>query len=129
MVDFFRPMLTVGIENDHQIKLPLEPVTQSGFNRFAFALILFVNDHLRTGFARALGGFIGRSIIDHENIIELLSRPADDFTDVFLLVVGGNDRSNAWLIQRRFCLSVLSCRTKRNISEHFSCLNFEKVRD
>src|SRR5262245_22543890 len=39
-IDLFRSMLTIGIENDYEINLPIQPVAQTGFDRLAFAPIL-----------------------------------------------------------------------------------------
>ena len=39
-VDFFRPMLAIGIEEDDEFDPALQPVTQAGLDRFAFAAIL-----------------------------------------------------------------------------------------
>ncbi len=38
--DFFRQMLAVGIENDDVLEAAIEPVAQTGLDRFAFAAIL-----------------------------------------------------------------------------------------
>jgi hypothetical protein len=93
-IDLFGPMLAVGIENDHQVELPIHPMTETGFDRLAFTLVLFMNNHLRAGFARTFGSLIGGSVIDHQNVGEILSRPAHDLADVFLFVVCGNDRGH-----------------------------------
>ena len=44
----------------------VQPMTQTGLDRFAFAAILRMDDDFRAGFARAGGGRIGRAVIDHQ---------------------------------------------------------------
>ena len=85
-------MLAVSVENDYKIDIALQPMAQSGFYRFAFTEIFFVNDHFRAGFACALRGFISRAIVDNQNVVELLSSSSNDVADMFLFVVSGNDR-------------------------------------
>jgi hypothetical protein len=72
-VDFFWPMLAIGIENDHVCELSIQPVSQACFYCFAFAAVLAMNNNLSAGFARAPGSVIARSIIDHDDMIELLA--------------------------------------------------------
>ena len=57
-LDLFGTMLAIGIENDHVVKLSIQPVTQSCLDRFTFAAVLAVRDHLCTGLARPLCGRI-----------------------------------------------------------------------
>ena len=71
-------MLAVGIENNNELQSALEPVAQAGLDRFAFAAILRMNDDFGARFARALRGRIGRAVIDHEDMIELATRPLHD---------------------------------------------------
>ena len=51
-----------------------------------------MNDHFRAGFTGACGGFVIRSIIDNENVIELLARAAHDIANVLLFLIRRNDR-------------------------------------
>jgi len=61
-------MLTVRIQKNHPRDLSIlsaaglirsaKPVREPGFNCFAFALVLGVNNNFGAGFARTLGGVI-----------------------------------------------------------------------
>lgn len=84
-------MLTIGVEDKDPRELAIEPVTQPGPDRLALPAILRVNDHFRTGFARVRSSSIVRSIINYEDMIELLACPADNVTDMFFLVISRND--------------------------------------
>ena len=84
-------MLTIGIEDKDPGELAIQPVAQPGPDRFALPAVLRMNDHFRAGFARVRSSLIGRSIIDDEDVIELLARPADNVADMFFLVIGRND--------------------------------------
>jgi hypothetical protein len=85
-------MLTVGVENNYEIDLPLQPMAQSGFDRLAFAAILRMNDHFRAGFTRAIRRFISRTVVDNQNVVELLTRSSNDIANMLFFVVSGNDR-------------------------------------
>src|SRR4051812_5510711 len=85
-------MLAVGVENDHKIDIALQEMTQPGFDRLAFAAVLFVNDYFRAGRARIVGSFIDRPVINNKNVVELLARSTNNVADVSLFVVSGNDR-------------------------------------
>ena len=62
-------MLTIRIQKDHPRDLSIlsaarricsaKPVRESGFDCFAFALVLSVNNNFGAGFARALFRLIG----------------------------------------------------------------------
>src|SRR5438105_4795545 len=91
-VDLFRPMLSVGVEDDYEIDLSLQPMAQSSLDRLAFAAVLRMNDDFRAGFARALRRFISRAIIDNQNVVELLARSANHVPNMLFFVVSGNDR-------------------------------------
>ena len=66
-------------------------MTKTGFDCFPFAAILRMNDYFRAGSTRLLRRFVRRSVIDYQDIIKLLTRPAGDVADMFLFVVGRND--------------------------------------
>ncbi len=66
-------------------------MAQAGFDRFAFAAILRVNDHFRARFACPFRSFIIRSIIDNEHIIDLVARSTHDIVDMFFLLIRRND--------------------------------------
>ena len=93
MIDLFGPMLAVRVENNHELCLSILPMAQSGFDCLAFTAVLFVHDHFRAGFTRTLGGFVGRTVVDYENVIQLLPGPADNVANMLLLVIGGNHDS------------------------------------
>ena len=92
MIDLFRSMLAVGVENDYEVDLSIQPMTQSGFNRLPFAAVLRMNDDLRAGFACAVRRLISRSVIDNQNIVQLLACSTNDVADMLFFVVSGNDR-------------------------------------
>ena len=98
--DLFRQMLPVGIENNHVLEAALQPVTQAGLDRLAFALVVLMHDHFRAGRARVGRGRIGRTVIDHEDVIELLQRPLNDSPTCFSSQVGGDDRRDRRPIHR-----------------------------
>src|SRR6516162_6959717 len=62
-INFFRKMLTIGIEKDCPLDFPTqsvgrltrfsEPVRQARFDRFALAAVFRVNNDFSAGFARA----------------------------------------------------------------------------
>jgi hypothetical protein len=95
-------MLTVGIEDDHKIDLSIqsaagrtrrgEPMPKAGFDRFAFAAILRVNDHLGARFAGALGSLVARAIIDNQNMFEFVTRPMNNVANMFLFVESRDER-------------------------------------
>jgi len=80
-------MLTIGIEDKDPGELSIQPMTQPGPDRFALPAILRMNDYFRTSFTRVRSSLIVRSIINYEDMIELLAGPADNITDVFLLLM------------------------------------------
>src|ERR1043166_4214694 len=101
-------MLPVRIEDDYVIDRAFsrprygEPMPQSGFNRLAFALVLFMNDHLSASFPSVVCGFVCRAVIDNQNVVESLSRPPHDVANMFFLVISGNNCCDARLIQGGF---------------------------
>src|ERR1017187_5200634 len=84
-------MLTIGVEDKDPRELTIEPVTQPRPDRLALPAVLRMNDHFRAGFARVRSSSIVRSIINYEDMIELLACPADNVTDMFFLVIRRND--------------------------------------
>ena len=56
-INFFGPMLTIGIQNDDKLHSPIQPVTKAGFDRFALPAIFRVDGNLRAGFAREVSRF------------------------------------------------------------------------
>ena len=67
-MDFFGNMLTIRIQKNHPRDLSIvrcssdsqpQASAQSGLDRFAFALILSMNNNFGAGFARALCRLIG----------------------------------------------------------------------
>src|SRR5438105_10804031 len=95
MIDLFGTMLAIRVENNHELCLSILPMAQSGFDGLAFTAVLFVHDHFRAGFTRTLGGFVGRTVVDYENVVQLLPGPADNVANMFLLIIGGNDRRDS----------------------------------
>jgi hypothetical protein len=73
-------------------------MSQTGFDRFAFAAILFMNNHFGPGCTRAIRGFVGRAVIHDQDIVEFLARPTNDVANVLLLVVSGYDRRDLWFV-------------------------------
>ena len=57
-IDFFGKMLAVGIENDDVSELSIQPVAQSGLDRFTFAAVLAVNNDFGASFTRPLYGLV-----------------------------------------------------------------------
>ncbi len=100
-VDFLRRMLTIGVEEDDKLYLrQRQPVPQPGLYRFTFSAILRMDDDFRATFAGAFGGPVGRTVVDHENMIELDPGALGDFAYMHLLVIGGDNRSNVPTIER-----------------------------
>jgi hypothetical protein len=66
-------------------------VLQSRLDRIAFAAVLIVNNDFSAGVARALSSLVVRAIINHENVIELVTSSANDVPDMFLLLISRND--------------------------------------
>src|SRR6266702_3478500 len=91
-VDLFWQMLAVGIENDHVYELSIQPVSQACLDRFAFAAVLAMDNNFSAGFARASCSVIARSIIDHDDMIELLAGSTNNVTDMLLFAVRRNNR-------------------------------------
>ena len=91
-LDLFGTMLPVGVENNDPVESRIQPMAQPGLDRFTFAAIFRMNDHLAASFPGPGRGLIGRSIIDHQNIIKLLPGPPNNVPDVLLFVVSRNDR-------------------------------------
>src|SRR5258705_9793456 len=95
-------MLTVRIQEDHPRDLSIlsaarricspKPVRKSGFNCFAFALVLSVNNNFGAGFARALFRLIGRAVIYNENVLQSFAGPTRDVADVFFVLIRRNNR-------------------------------------
>src|SRR5436305_14947277 len=69
-----------------------EPASQSCLNRFAFAAVLIVNNHLGAGFARTFFSLIGRSIVDHNYMVESFAGSANDVADMFFILIRRNNR-------------------------------------
>ncbi len=93
-------MLPIGIKDDNVVKPALQPVTQTRLNRFPFAEVLFVHDHLRSRGARVRGGRVARSIIDHENMRDLLQRSRDHVADVLFLAIARDNCCDRLAIYR-----------------------------
>src|SRR5438477_4469253 len=85
-------MLAIGIEDNYEIGLSLQPMAQSSFNRLPFATVLRKNDDFGAGFACEIRRFIPRAVIDNQNVVKFLACSSADVADVLLLVVSGNDR-------------------------------------
>ena len=98
---FLRQMLAVGVEQDDEFNLrTLQPMTQTGLDRLAFAEILRMNNDLRAAFTGTRGGCIAGTVVDHKNVIELGASALGDCADVSLLVISGNRRGDVGAIQR-----------------------------
>ena len=69
-----------------------KPVRKSGFNCFAFAFVLIVNNNFRTGFACALFRLIGRAVVYNKNVIQPFAGSTRDVADVFFVLIGRNNR-------------------------------------
>ena len=94
-------MLTIRIQKDHPRDLSIlsarrirnaEPVRKSGLNRFAFPLVLSVNNNFRTSFTRALFRLIGRAVINNENVIQPFTSSTRNVADVFFVLKRRNNR-------------------------------------
>ena len=94
-------MLAVAIENDDVVEVALEPVTQARLDRFAFAAVLRMDDDFRSRISRGGRGRIGRAVIDHQDMIELLERAPDHIGDMFFFEISGNDRRDRRPVDRR----------------------------
>ena len=60
-----------------------------------------MHDDFGSGIARGGRGRVGGAIVDNENAIEPLARPADNFSDMFFFEVSGNGRRDRGAIDRR----------------------------
>src|SRR2546423_8334239 len=87
-------MLTIRIKDHHVFAAAFEPVTQPGLDRFTFAPILRMNDKVDSGGLRSLCGSVPRSVINHQNMLELRARSLRHFADVPFLLICRNDRCN-----------------------------------
>src|SRR4029077_12279894 len=104
-------MLTIRIQKNHPGDLSIlsaarwirspKPVRESGFNCFAFALILSVNNNFGAGFARALFRLIGRAVINNENVIQSLAGSTRDVADMFFVLIRRDNRGG--LRSNTFC--------------------------
>src|SRR5438874_8504009 len=68
-----------------------EPASQSCLNCFAFAAVLIVNNHLGTGLARTFCSLVGRSIVDHNDVVESFPGSANDVADMFFILIRRNN--------------------------------------
>ncbi len=74
--DFVGQMLTVAVEDEDEVHTrPFQEGTQAGFDRGAFAGVLFVLDDFDAGGARLVARAIRRAVIDDEDEIELRPLP------------------------------------------------------
>src|SRR5437868_3022312 len=69
-----------------------EPASHSCLYRFAFAAVLIVNDHFGAGLARTFCSLIGRSIVDHNYVVESFAGSANDVADMLLILIRRNNR-------------------------------------
>jgi hypothetical protein len=99
-LDLFRPMLAVAVENDDVSEIALEPVAQASLDRFAFAAVLRMDDHLRARLSRGFRGRVGRAVVDHQHVIKLLQRSPDNVRDMFFFEVSRNDGGDRRPIDR-----------------------------
>jgi hypothetical protein len=93
-------MLAVAIEDRDVSEAAIEPMAQTGFDRFAFAAILLVNNDICASITRGFRGRVGRSVVNDKNVIELLERSPRDLGNVFFFEVSGNDRRDRGAIDR-----------------------------
>ena len=87
-------MLTIGIENDDKFNLSIYPVAQTGFDRFAFAPVFWMDNDFRAGRARVFRRFVTRTVIDNQNAFELSACPEHHFANVFLFLVSRNNHGD-----------------------------------
>jgi hypothetical protein len=78
-------------------------------------LVSSVNNNFGAGFSRALFRLIGRAVINNENVIQSLASPSGDLTDMFLVLICGNNRrgmrSNIFRhVERSREISKIQCR-------------------
>src|SRR4030095_5645112 len=81
-------VLAVGVHRDHDVVALGQRIGEAGFQRFAFALVFletFYKDSRSGSLAR---GFVGRPIIDDENVIDELPRGRHDRADSALFIEG-----------------------------------------
>jgi hypothetical protein len=99
-LNFFRQMLTIRIEHENEFSFAIQPVAQTAFDRGAFPAVLGMNDNLGAACAGASGGGIARTIVNHENMIELPARAFHHFAHVRFFKIRRNDRSDRRSINR-----------------------------
>ena len=93
-------MLAIAIENYGVDEVAIEPVTQARLDRFAFATILRMDNDFGSRISRGGRSGIGRAVIDHQDIIELLKRAPDNIGDMFFFEISGNDRRDRLPVDR-----------------------------
>ena len=99
--NLFRRMLAVRVEENEEFNLGLgEPVMQTSFYRLALSAVLGMHDDLCAVAARPIGGGIGRTIVNHEDMVELSARSLDYFPNMDLLMIGGDDGRHFPAIER-----------------------------
>jgi hypothetical protein len=76
-------MLPIGIENNYVLESALQPMAQAGHDRRSLSLIALVNDDFGAGRTRRCRRLIGRTVIDHEDVIDLKQSPLNHRSDVF----------------------------------------------
>jgi hypothetical protein len=109
-------VLAISIEENNEFYFGLaKPMTQAGLDRLALPTILRMDNDLRAAFTRPFSGRVGRTIIDDEHVIELRPRTFDYFADVCLLVIGGDNCSDAATIELPLGLGRFALHQRRTI--------------
>ena len=87
-------MLAVAVEDQDVLEAPRQEVAQAGLDGGALALVALVPDQGCAGFAGFRRGFISRSVIDHEDVVELRKRSTGNVLDMGRLEICRNQRGH-----------------------------------
>ncbi len=88
-------MLAVGIECDDDVVSMLDGACKSGLERSTLPAILRMIDHFRTCRTRNRGGVVARSVIDDDDVRNILLRLAHDVADSLRGVERRNEHQRA----------------------------------
>ena len=99
--DLVGAVLSVAVEDDHDVGAQLARGAEAGGQRLPLALVHTMLDQTGAGCSGDEGRGVARAVVDDDDLVDILTRAQDDAADAALFIVGGDEGDDARARVRR----------------------------